>query len=173
MKPSFVVSLLILSLLLVLAKTEGNIIYIKPIFSTQAQSIRPSFLSSNFSLFIAGIRFGKVSLPVQQQQKQHVCDPYLVVLCINFYNKLYPSFMLSYFYGCYVNIKVHFWLQEEQNNLLKRSNTDAEEAVLCKDNECTGSQKKRASKVSRKSNNQLPNIHEDYYGPRRHRPRHH
>ncbi|KAJ1382369.1 hypothetical protein SESBI_44285 [Sesbania bispinosa] len=95
MRPSFVVSLLILSLLL-----------------TKAQ----------------GIRLGKGSLEAQQQ-KQH----------------------------------------DEESTLLKRSNTNAEEATLCKDEQCTGSQKKRASRVS----NQLPNIHEDYYGPRRHRPRHH
>ncbi|RZB56285.1 hypothetical protein D0Y65_045461 [Glycine soja] len=100
MKPSFVVSLLLLSL--ILAKTQG-------------------------------IRLGKVSSAVQQQ-KQH----------------------------------------DGETTLLKRSNTGAEEASLCKENElCTGSQKKRAARVSRKSNNQLPNIHEDYYGPRRHRPRHH
>jgi len=73
-----------------------------------------------------------------------------------------------------VNVKLYSWIQDGEFSLLKRSNTDAEETVLlCKDNECTGSQKKRASKVFRKSNHNLPNIHEDYYGPRRHMPRHH
>lgn len=65
-------------------------------------------------------------------------------------------------------------MQDEESTLLKRSNTDAQEAaILCKDEQCTGIQKKRVSRVSRKPNNQLPNIHEDYYGPRRHRPKHH
>lgn len=51
---------------------------------------------------------------------------------------------------------------------------EEEVAILCNDQQkCTGSQKKTASKVSRKPHNQLPNIHEDYYGPRRHRSRHH
>ncbi|KAJ1385885.1 hypothetical protein SESBI_41289 [Sesbania bispinosa] len=69
MRPSFVVSLLILSLLL-----------------TKAQ----------------GIRLRKGSLEVQQQ-KQH----------------------------------------DEENTLLKRSNTNAEEATLCKDEQCTGKIKNR------------------------------
>ncbi|TKY54762.1 hypothetical protein E2542_SST19174 [Spatholobus suberectus] len=73
MKPSFVVSLLILSLLL--AKAQG-------------------------------IRLGKVSLAVQQQ-KQH----------------------------------------DEENTLLKRNNTAAEEAVLCKGNECTAAGKIKNRKL--------------------------
>ncbi|CAJ1944722.1 unnamed protein product [Sphenostylis stenocarpa] len=69
MKPSFAVSLLILSLLL--AQTQG-------------------------------IRLGKVSVPAQQQKQQ-----------------------------------------DGESTLLKRSNTDAEETVLCKDKECTGKIKNR------------------------------
>ncbi|KAK7347150.1 hypothetical protein VNO80_21677 [Phaseolus coccineus] len=70
MKPSFVVFLLLLSLLL--AQTQG-------------------------------IRLGKVSLPVQQQKQQN-----------------------------------------GESTLLKRSNSDAEETVLCnKDKECTGKLKNR------------------------------
>ncbi|KAI3422831.1 uncharacterized protein J3R85_011731 [Psidium guajava] len=37
-----------------------------------------------------------------------------------------------------------------------------------------GSKKKRASRASNKSSDDLlPSIHEDYYGPRNHKPRHH
>ncbi|KAE8126159.1 hypothetical protein FH972_020903 [Carpinus fangiana] len=47
--------------------------------------------------------------------------------------------------------------------------------ILCKDGEhCSGTMKKRVSRVlSKKSHHWLPSIHEDYYGPRSHRPRHH
>ena len=71
-------------------------------------------------------------------------------------------------------MKVHFWLQDEGSALLKRSDsTGVEEAVRCKDGQCTGTMKKKVSKVSRKSHNRIPIIHEDYYGPAHHRPRHH
>lgn len=67
-------------------------------------------------------------------------------------------------------------MQDEERNLLKRNNngdTD-EETVFCKDEHCTGTLKKRIStRSTRKGNNQLPRIHEDYCGPRHHRPSHH
>ncbi|KAG4991030.1 hypothetical protein AAZX31_09G088000 [Glycine max] len=64
---------------------------------------------------------------------------------------------------------------QEESNLLKKTNNGAnKEAIVCKDEQyCTGTLKKRASRVSRKPKNQLPHIHEDYSGPRHHRPRHH
>ncbi|KAG6769267.1 hypothetical protein POTOM_024887 [Populus tomentosa] len=45
------------------------------------------------------------------------------------------------------------------------------EAILCKE----GTMEKRVSKsVSKKfSHHWLPSIHEDYYGPRNHKPKHH
>jgi len=65
-------------------------------------------------------------------------------------------------------------LQDEENNLLKRIDSAAKkEATLCEDEQYSaGTLRKRASRVSRKPNN-LPRIHEDYSGPRHHRPRHH
>ncbi|KAG2671394.1 hypothetical protein I3760_14G133800 [Carya illinoinensis] len=46
--------------------------------------------------------------------------------------------------------------------------------ILCKDGHCSsGTMKKRVASVSKKSHHWLPFIHEDYYGPRSHRPRHH
>lgn len=63
-----------------------------------------------------------------------------------------------------------FWLQDEEDNLLRREDSSDDEAVLCKDEKCTGTLKKRAS---RKTNHWLPRIHEDYYGPKHHRARHH
>uniref|UniRef100_A0A6M2ES64 Uncharacterized protein n=1 Tax=Populus davidiana TaxID=266767 RepID=A0A6M2ES64_9ROSI len=49
------------------------------------------------------------------------------------------------------------------------------EAILCKEGQCTGTMEKRVSKsVSKKSSHHwLPSIHEDYYGPRNHKPNHH
>jgi len=65
-------------------------------------------------------------------------------------------------------------LQDQESNLLRRINSAAKkEAALCEDEQyCAGTLKKRASRVSRKPKN-LPRIHEDYSGPRHHRPRHH
>lgn len=81
---------------------------------------------------------------------------------------------LYLYYSFDVNRKIHFFLQDEKSNLLKGNSSNDEEAILCKDDQqCTGTLKKRVSRVSRKPNNRLPRIHEDYCGPRHHRPRHH
>ncbi|KAM3383517.1 hypothetical protein P3S68_009092 [Capsicum galapagoense] len=49
-----------------------------------------------------------------------------------------------------------------------------EKSTLCKDGHCSSlTTKRRLSKVAKKSHHWLPSIHEDYYGPRGHRPRHH
>ncbi|OWM72858.1 hypothetical protein CDL15_Pgr021164 [Punica granatum] len=49
------------------------------------------------------------------------------------------------------------------------------EASLCRDKAClVSTMKKKASGPSRKSSKDwIPSIQEDYYGPRRHRPKHH
>jgi hypothetical protein len=61
------------------------------------------------------------------------------------------------------------WMQEADGNALITKSID-----LCKDGHCSGTMKKRVSRVlSKKSHHWLPSIHEDYYGPRSHRPRHH
>lgn len=47
-------------------------------------------------------------------------------------------------------------------------------STFCKDGHCSSmTKKRRLSKVAKKSHHWLPSIHEDYYGPRGHRPRHH
>ncbi|CAL5397233.1 unnamed protein product [Camellia sinensis] len=44
----------------------------------------------------------------------------------------------------------------------------------CKDRHCLGTLKKRISRVLTKEfQHWLPKIHEDYYGPRTHNPKHH
>ncbi|MED6198025.1 hypothetical protein PIB30_062252 [Stylosanthes scabra] len=112
--------------------------------------MRPSFVA--FLLFLSlilaraqGIRvIMKVSLPVHQQQQKH--------------NKQH---------------------KEEESGVLKSNNNvggeESRTVVGCKlkeEEECTGiiNKKKRAHT---NSNNPLSYIQEDYYQPRRHRPRHH
>jgi len=68
---------------------------IKIILSTAVKSISPYFWISDITLLGAGIRLGKVSLPVQQQKQQ--VGRFSVVLFIHFFNKLQPS---SCFHGC-------------------------------------------------------------------------
>ncbi|KAB2023999.1 hypothetical protein ERO13_D06G050300v2 [Gossypium hirsutum] len=54
----------------------------------------------------------------------------------------------------------------QEGALMKNSNGAMGDILLCKQGHCTGTKK-------RKSHHWLPSIHEDYYGPRKHRPRHH
>ena len=61
----------------------------------------------------------------------------------------------------------------QEGALIKNSNGVMGDVILCKEGHCTGNNKKKASRVLNKSHHWLPNIHEDYYGPRRHRPKHH
>lgn len=67
------------------------------------------------------------------------------------------------------------YMQEDKSSLIERSNSAAfGEVILCKEARCTGTLKKRVSRVSKKpSSHSLPRVHEDYYGPRRHKPKHH
>ena len=65
-------------------------------------------------------------------------------------------------------------MQEENIASTKTNNGAVEEAN--KDGQFSGTKNKkikRVSRVSKKSHHWLPSIHEDYYGPRRHRSRHH
>ena len=64
-------------------------------------------------------------------------------------------------------------MQEEGSALTKNTGSVHQEVILCKDGKCSGTMKKRVSRVSKKSHHWLPSIHEDYYGPRSHRPKHH
>jgi len=72
-------------------------------------------------------------------------------------------------------------VQEDKSSLKERSANGGVligEAILCKEEHCTGtitSTEKRVSKSASKnsSHHWLPSIHEDYYGPRNHKPKHH
>jgi hypothetical protein len=72
-------------------------------------------------------------------------------------------------------------VQEDKSSLKERSANGGVligEAILCKEEHCTGtitSTDKRVSKSASKnsSHHWLPSIHEDYYGPRNHKPKHH
>ncbi|GLT98458.1 hypothetical protein SLE2022_159620 [Rubroshorea leprosula] len=56
---------------------------------------------------------------------------------------------------------------------MKKINDGMGDVVYCKKERCTGTLKRKVSGVMHKSSQWLPNIHEDYYGPRKHRPTHH
>ncbi|WRX35294.1 hypothetical protein QQP08_027781 [Theobroma cacao] len=60
-----------------------------------------------------------------------------------------------------------------EGTVMKTSNEVMGEVILCKEGHCSGTKKKKASRVLNKSHHWLPSIHEDYYGPRRHRAKHH
>lgn len=74
-------------------------------------------------------------------------------------------------------------MQEERRGSLMKERSDVGEVILCKEGQCSSSSSsntlmkmKRVSRVSKKSKDskhRLPSIHEDYYGPRAHRPSHH
>lgn len=64
-------------------------------------------------------------------------------------------------------------LQKGESALMKRQNGGVGEVILCKDGHCSGTSKKRVPRVSKRPHHWLPSIHEDYYGPRSHRLRHH
>lgn len=48
------------------------------------------------------------------------------------------------------------------------------EDIQCKEGQCTssGTMRRRNSRIAKETHN-LPSVHEDYYGPRLHRPEHH
>ncbi|KAL0403896.1 UNVERIFIED_CONTAM: hypothetical protein Sradi_2030400 [Sesamum radiatum] len=58
----------------------------------------------------------------------------------------------------------------------KRNNSvgvDEEAVIACKSKHCSGKKKRKLSRVQKETHHWLPRIHEDYYGPRMHRPKHH
>ncbi|GMI97631.1 hypothetical protein HRI_003432300 [Hibiscus trionum] len=62
---------------------------------------------------------------------------------------------------------------EKSFKSMENSNGVIGDVILCRQGHCTGTQKRTFSTVLRKSHHWLPSIHEDYYGPRKHRPKHH
>lgn len=69
----------------------------------------------------------------------------------------------------------YFPLTMQEKALIGSSNGVFGEVKLCKNGHCSSSLTiiRRLSRVAKKSHHWLPSIHEDYYGPRGHRPRHH
>ncbi|XP_065850709.1 uncharacterized protein [Euphorbia lathyris] len=72
----------------------------------------------------------------------------------------------------------HQNIQDEKSRLIQQSNGGIGEVIVCKEGNCKGRMKKRVNEVSKKSSSLdvehwLPRIHEDYYGPRHHKPKHH
>ena len=67
---------------------------------------------------------------------------------------------------------------DQVNTFLKQISTEVlgEEVIPCKEGHCRRTMEKRVSRsvLSKKSSRQWsPRIHEDYCGPRHHKPRHH
>ncbi|KAG4187193.1 hypothetical protein CXB51_019232 [Gossypium anomalum] len=70
-----------------------------------------------------------------------------------------------------ISKSMHPKLQE--GSLMKNSNGVRGDDILSKEGHCRGTKRKKAHKVFKRSHHWIPSIHEDYRGPRRHRPRHH
>lgn len=48
------------------------------------------------------------------------------------------------------------------------------EDIQCKEGQCSsGTMRRRNSRITKETHHLLPTIHEDYYGPRTHIPKHH
>lgn len=80
------------------------------------------------------------------------------------------GFFLLFFFSFCLCFEI---LQKEEIDSVKTSNGGMGEVIVCKDGHCSGTMQKTVSRVSKKLHHWLPSIHEDYYGPRSHRPKHH
>ncbi|CAI9760611.1 unnamed protein product [Fraxinus pennsylvanica] len=67
----------------------------------------------------------------------------------------------------------HPIVHKESVEVLKRNNNGVEEAIVCKGGHVSGTKKRKLSRIMKDSHHWLPSIHEDYYGPRSHKPKHH
>ncbi|KAB2069443.1 hypothetical protein ES319_A08G096400v1 [Gossypium barbadense] len=65
------------------------------------------------------------------------------------------------------------YCSKRECSLMKNSNGVRGDDILSKEGHCRGTKRKKAHKVFKRSHHWIPSIHEDYRGPRRHRPRHH
>nr|XP_017241266.1 PREDICTED: uncharacterized protein LOC108213994 [Daucus carota subsp. sativus] len=66
--------------------------------------------------------------------------------------------------------------QDKSNDLMKKVEVGVKnEAVVCRGVRCSGTKQTRFSRAVNKKepHHWLPTIHEDYYGPKNHSPRHH
>lgn len=63
--------------------------------------------------------------------------------------------------------------EQKEVNLNKASDDGVREVALCKDGHCSGTLKTRFSRVAKEAHHSLPRFHEDYFGPRAHKPKHH
>lgn len=70
-----------------------------------------------------------------------------------------------YFYFFKIN-------QVEKFDGMMRSNEGVVDELKSK-KRCSGKRKRKLSRVKKEPHHWLPRIHEDYYGPRMHRPKHH
>lgn len=66
------------------------------------------------------------------------------------------------------NIEVSVDMYMQEGALTQNSNGVIGDVIVCKGWHCTGTITKKKS-----LHHWLPSIHEDYNGPRRHRPKHH
>ncbi|KAJ6958336.1 hypothetical protein NC653_040092 [Populus alba x Populus x berolinensis] len=80
------------------------------------------------------------------------------------------SFLLQGYQG--IRLEKGFMQVGSQQVQVISTRVLGQEAILCKEGNCIGTMKKRS--VSKKSSHHwFPSIHEDYWGPRHHKSRHH
>ncbi|KAK8283715.1 hypothetical protein V6Z11_D08G107600 [Gossypium hirsutum] len=70
-------------------------------------------------------------------------------------------------------IKFKTYCSKQEGSLMKNGNGVRGDDILSKEGHCRDTKRKKAHKVFKRSHHWIPSIHEDYRGPRRHRPRHH
>lgn len=85
---------------------------------------------------------------------------------------IYVRFIRTNAFGCVIVLEgIRF-----RNDLGEKIDDKGVEEVKlsCKGKHCSGKEKRKlSSRVKKETHHWLPRIHEDYYGPRMHRPKHH
>lgn len=122
-----------------------------------------------FVYFFSGIRFQPESLSQSHQQIQvsvqfSCSNRFAVINILRFASwVVFSSFPCSNGNGC-------DWMQQERSSI---EGSAIGEVVICNDGHCSGTMKRRSIRAVKGAHHKLPEFHEDYSGPRNHKPKHH